>query len=263
MRSASADASVLFPAAQTGAGESGTSGRRRRDLFELSVGYGLILLAIWTPPPWQIWLDWVALAWVVLATAISFDGWDTMGLRGRGFLRSVWVPGAALLLAAAAIVVSGRVHALHMPGSPGLFVQRYWMYALWALLQEFLLLDFFLLRLLRLFSNKTAAVMTTVGLFTLAHVPNPVLMPLVVVWGLIACTLFLRYRNIYALGMAHAILGICIAITIPGTVDHNMRVGLGYLTYRAHDHLHHHWSQRPQTVSTAACVMAEAPTRRC
>jgi hypothetical protein len=31
--------------------------------------------------------------------------------------------------------------------------------------------------------------------------------------------------------MAHAIMGIAIAITIPGPVDHNMRVGLGYLTY--------------------------------
>ena len=60
--------------------------------------------------------------------------------------------------------------------------------------------------------------------------------------------------------MAHAILGITIAITVPGPVDHNMRVGLGYLTYNPHKFTHR--SQIDHTVSTQAWVMAEAPTRR-
>lgn len=76
--------------------------------------------------------------------------------------------------------------------------------------------------------------MTAAALFTAAHIPNPVLMPLVLVWGLVACTVFMRHRNVYALGIAHAVLGITIAITVPSTADHNMRVGLGYLTYRPH-----------------------------
>jgi hypothetical protein len=33
------------------------------------------------------------------------------------------------------------------------------------------------------------------------------------------------------LALAHAILGISIGITIPGSIDHNMRVGISYLTY--------------------------------
>jgi hypothetical protein len=48
---------------------------------------------------------------------------------------------------------------------------------------------------------------------------------------------FLRYRNLYPLALAHAILGITVAITIPGPMMHNMRVGLGYLKYHeAHKH---------------------------
>jgi membrane protease YdiL (CAAX protease family) len=263
MNSATADNPAPGPAVDYSAGSGPCSGlgeRRRRDLVELVVGFGLILLAIWTPRPWQTWIALIALAWVVLATALSFDGWSAMGLRERGFLRSLWVTGAALLLAAGAVAVSSQIHTLHVPSEPALFVHRYWTYAVWALLQEFLLLDFFLLRLLRLLPQKLAAMLVTVGLFTLAHVPNPVLMPLVVVWGLIACVMFLRYRNVYTLGLAHAILGICVAITVPGTVDHNMRVGLGYLTYRPPHH--HYRNQRPHTVSTNAWVMAEAPTRR-
>ena len=236
------------------------SERRRQDLLELGVGYALILAALWTPRPWQFTLDWAALAWVVVATVRSFDGWTAMGLRERGFLQSLWVAGVALLLAAIAIAISAHLHALHAPNGPFLFVRRFGLYAVWAMLQEFLLLDFFLLRLVRLLDSNIAAVVATAALFTVAHIPNLVLVPLVIVWGLVSCAVFLRNRNLYALGIAHAILGICVAVTVPSTADHNMRVGLGYLTYRPHPA--HQRRNSPHTVSTVACVSAEAPTLR-
>jgi hypothetical protein len=91
------------------------------------------------------------------------------------------------------------------------------------------------------------------------------------VWGVIACVLFLRYRNIYALGVAHGIMGLCIAVTVPNSLHHHMRVGLGYLRYhprveglrpvdRRGPPLHR--NQSDQRVSTDAWVIADAPTRR-
>jgi membrane protease YdiL (CAAX protease family) len=207
--------------------------RGLEDIPAVALAYGLILLALWTPRPWQRWFGLAALAWVVLETALNFKGWDALGLRRRGFRGSVWIVGAAIAASLAAGFVSAKLGALHVPPRPELFVKRYWLYAAWAFIQEFLLLDFFLRRLLRLMGNKTAAALVTAGLFALAHVPNPVLMPLALAWGLIACAVFLRWRNLYPLGMAHAILGICIAVSVPGPMDHNMRVGLGYLKYRA------------------------------
>ncbi|MGA3263257.1 MAG: CPBP family intramembrane glutamic endopeptidase [Terracidiphilus sp.] len=221
-----------------GTGNALAAARKRRDRIQLSVAYGLILLALWTPLPWQNLVSLAALAWVMLATGDSFDGWSAMGLTGTGFLRSLWVAGAALLLAAAAVLVAARLQTLHVPAYLAQFARRYWAYATWASLQEFLLLDFFLLRLLRLFPGRTAAVLAATGLFTVAHLPNPILTVLTLLWGLASCRLFLHYRNLYTLALAHAILGIGIAITIPGPVVHNMRVGLGYLTYRPNQHLH-------------------------
>ncbi len=93
--------------------------------------------------------------------------------------------------------------------------------------------DFMLLRLLRFLPEK-AAVAATAVLFALAHLPNPILTPLTLLWGLAACTLFLRYRNLYVLAVVHAILGVTLAITVPANAIHNMRVGRGYLTYRPH-----------------------------
>ncbi len=244
----------------SGGGNASGVDRKRRDRIELSVTYGLILLAVWTPLPWQRYISLAALAWVLLATWLSFDGWSAMGFRVAGFRRSLWVDGAALLVAAAAVLVAYRLRTLHSPANPVLFIQRYWAYALWSFLQEFLLLNFFLLRLLRLLPGRNAAAIAAMGMFAIAHLPNPILTALTLFWGWASCRLFLHYRNVYTLAVAHAMLGISIAITIPGAVDHNMRVGLGYLTYDANKFTHR--SQIDQTVSTQAWVMAEALTRR-
>jgi hypothetical protein len=228
--------------------------------MELGVAYGLILLALWTPRPWQTRISLVALAWVLLATWISFDGWRAMGLDGTGVRRSLWVVGAALLAAGAGAMVAARLQTLRAPANPGLFVGRYWGYMIWSLLQEFLLLDFFLPRLLRLLPGKKAAAMAATGIFAFAHLPNPILTVLTLLWGWAACRLFLRYGSLYTLAMAHAVLGMCLAVTIPGPVDHNLRVGLGYFTYREHNPPYR--SQKDQTVSTQAWVITEAATRR-
>ena len=132
-------------------------------------------------------------------------------------------------------------------------------------MQQFLLQIYFLLRLQRMLPGKVAPVVAAAGLFALAHLPNPVLTPITLVWGIAACVLFLRYRNIYALGIAHGILGLCVAVIVPEPLQHHMRVGIGYYRYHVREHPRpagDHRNQTDQIVSTDAWVMAEAPTRR-
>jgi CAAX amino terminal protease family. len=234
---------------------------RRRALFELCVGYVLILLVIWTPRPWQRLLYIAALAWILLATYFSYDGQIATILRPSRSARSLWIVPVALLIAAIAVVFALRLQTLHLPRGAAFFIKSFWGYALWSLVQQFLLQCFFLLRLLRILPSQRSAVITAVFLFALAHLPNPILTVVTLIWGSIACLLFLRYRNLYTLGVVHAIFGITMAITVPGPISRNMRVGLGYLRYPSHRH-HLHLSQSDHTVSTVACVTAEAPTRR-
>jgi hypothetical protein len=190
----------------------------------------------------------------------SFSSWDALGLRTVHLLRSLWIGAAALLLAGAAVLVSLHLHTLHAPATPLAFLERYWGYALWSFFQQLLLQDVFLVRFLRLLPGRPAlAALAAASIFAFAHVPSPILTAVTLVWGLIACLLFLHYRNLYPLALSHAIFGICLAITLPGPLTHNMRVGLGYLTYgRGHPH-RIHWDH---SVSTRAWVVADAPTRR-
>ena len=220
--------------------------RRRRDLLEFWIAYALITLAIWAPLMGQRVLAVVALAWVVWATFRSFDGWRAMGFRVAHFWRAAWVLPVVLALSAVTIAIAAQIGTLHAPPTALQFLQRYGGYAIWSFLQEFLLLNFFLLRLLRLIPGRYKAALAASSLFAFVHLPNPVLTPLTLLWGLASCLIFLRYRNLYIPAVGHAILGITIAITVPGPLDHNMRVGLGYLTYREHKH-HPHPLPRPDS----------------
>jgi membrane protease YdiL (CAAX protease family) len=222
-------------ASDSGREDSVTARGKRRILVELAIPYVLILLVCWTPRPLQRFLWLVAAASIVAITCVSFDGLKAMGLRAVNFSRSLWVVAAALASAAVVVLVAVRLHTLHAPGSTILFIETYCAYALWACVQQFLLQCFFLSRFLRLLPSARSAAVAASVIFAIAHLPSPILTTVTLIWGFVACLLFLRYRNLYSLAIAHAILGITIAISVPGPVDHNMRVGLGYLTY-GHTH---------------------------
>jgi membrane protease YdiL (CAAX protease family) len=106
-------------------------------------------------------------------------------------------------------------------------------YVLWTIYQQFLLQDFIMDRLLRLVSSESAAVTLAGTLFAAAHLPNLVLTAATLVWGVVSCALFRRYHNLWALGLAQGLLGLCFAICVPDSLHHHLRVGLGYLRYRS------------------------------
>ena len=204
---------------------------RRRDLFELLGAYFLILLVIWTPRPWQ-WPLWgLSAIAITLLFALSSQTLKTLGFCSANLLRSLWAVALASMLAFAAILLAGHYHTLHTPVSLPLFFRHYGAYAIWAGIQQLILQGFFFARCLRLLPSSTAAAGVSAGLFAIAHLPNPVLTIITLVFGLASCLFYLHYRNLWPLAIAHAILGISIAITVPGYLLHNMRVGIGYLHY--------------------------------
>jgi membrane protease YdiL (CAAX protease family) len=133
---------------------------------------------------------------------------------------------AAVVLVFAVRGVGGEIPA--NPTWPNLHLA--WQYFVWALVQEFILQSFFFTRCEELFGSS-AAVWTTATLFAAAHLPSPILTTFTLVGGLFFCEMFRRYRSIYPIGIVHAVLGLTIAMTMPDSLLHHMRVGIGYLRY--------------------------------
>jgi hypothetical protein len=202
---------------------------RTRDFIELILGYGLIVGIIWTPERFQHFLSPLALIATLIVVLARRQTRDELGLGWHGFIPSLWILPAALALAGVSVFVAAKLGTLH-PLYKADFAHISG-YVLWTIYQQFLLQDYFMDRLLRLVSNKSAAVSLAGILFAAAHLPNLVLIAATVVWGIVSCALFRRYRNLWALGLAQGLLGLIFAICIPDALQHHLRVGLGYLRY--------------------------------
>ncbi len=200
--------------------------------MELAICYGLIQLVIWTSKPLQHLLFWIAFTWILATTLVYRPDANTLGLRLSGLRSLLWITAGGLLFAGLLVGIGFELHTLHPLHGAGSLRLHMAGYLLWAFEQQFILQNYFLLRLLRILPTQFAAVIAAAVLFSTAHLPNLVLAVATLVWGIVSCTLFLSHRNLYALGLVHSILGLCVAISVPDAVTHHMMVGLGYLHYR-------------------------------
>jgi len=203
------------------------SGSDLLGLVEVGLVFGLILVAVWTP---QGRLNSaVSLAAAGLTVVLGFRGHS---LEELGLSRPF--SGALVMLAAGALLVfvvaaAGSLTRSLGPPQP-LPWYRAWQYAIWALLQQFILQSFMYLRLEAVLGSQRA-VLGSALLFSAAHIPNPWLVALSLIGALFFCEMFRRYRNLFPLGLVHAALGLTIAASLPDHWLHHMRVGIGYLRY--------------------------------
>lgn len=199
--------------------------------WEIALAYALIEAALWTEGDARWLWSWVATAWIIGVTILRRPSLRALGLAAAGLRRALWVVPAAAVLAAAIVLaghLAGTLHSLTLRRGLYLGVLGY---LFWALQQQFILQSFFFLRLESLLGNGKKAVLAAALLFSLAHVPNPVLTAATLVIGLVFCELFRRYRSLYPLALAHALLGLAVAVAVPEAVHRHMRVGIGYLNF--------------------------------
>jgi hypothetical protein len=103
-------------------------------------------------------------------------------------------------------------------------------YGVWATVQEFILLSFFFTHFEEL-CGSPASVWMASSLFAAVHLPSPVLTTATLIVAFFFCEMFRRGRSIYPIALVHAMLGLTLALIVPDSLLHHMRVGIGYLRY--------------------------------
>lgn len=206
-----------------------SSQRSLRDLAEALLGFALIMVVLWLPTREQLIVGPFVLLAPLAVTLWRRPGLRALGLGWREFVVSLWIlPASAAMGFASALVARsvGTYHPLHDADFSHVAG-----YVFWTIYQQFLLQDYFMPRLSR-FLGSDAGVAVTALLFAAAHLPNLSLTLATLVWGVVSCMLFRRYRSLLVLGLAQGLLGLCFGICVPDVLHHHMRVGLGYLRYR-------------------------------
>lgn len=199
--------------------------------LEIAVAYALIEAALWTLPG-PLMAVWILAAMVAIGwfTARGPYTASELGLSAPKPVAIVQMVAIGLLAAGMIWLLAGVSHS-NTPPTHALPWRKAWLYGLWALAQQFMLQSFFFVRLETLLGSRWARAASAV-LFAAAHIPNTALTGLSLCGGLFFCEMFRRYRNIYPLGLVHALLGLTIAASFSDALLRHMRVGIGYATFR-------------------------------
>jgi len=204
-----------------------------RALIEAALGYALIVVTVWSPMPMRNYIGSIAALWISVALLLDGRSQEERGFSAHAFWRGRWALAIALSLAVIVMSAAAAAGTLHLrEGSTG-YKPPMVGYLVWSLVQQVILQLFLVPRLMALLRNFWASVLAASILFSAAHLPNPLLTLATLIWGIGACWLFWRYKSVLVVALIHFMLGACLAISVPAPVHRNMRVGLGYLHYRA------------------------------
>src|SRR5262249_29691713 len=200
-------------------------------LLEVTVGFLLIMMTVWTPRPLQTLLFWTSAAWLVACTVIGvwrhgLPSWRLPSLKASALMIVCGLLIAVGLMALGA--AAGTLHGLFGAQEP---LRHAAGYICWAVIPQYIQQTFFFARFEQVTHNGLLAGLLTALLFGVAHLPNPVLAPVTFLGGWLLSELFRRYRSVLPLGIGHGFVGLAIALSVPDHIQHHMRVGLGYLRY--------------------------------
>jgi hypothetical protein len=189
----------------------------------------LLEMALWSSGTRQHLFSLAALLWVVVTSIFPRHTARELGLSAQGFRSSFWFIPASSAIAAFFVCGAWQIGTLHPAFGARTHSYTYLAYAIWAVIQQFILQSYLFVRFESLLASGRKAVVACAALFAFVHIPNPVLTVATFAGGLAFCEIFRRYRNLYSLGIAHALLGISVAVSIPSALHHDMRVGIGFL----------------------------------
>lgn len=202
---------------------------RRAPWRQILLVYGALEGALWTGGPVQGGFIALTVALAVAGTLSEPGPRADLGLGQRSIGRGWWIVSVAAAVAGLILLAAWRFQTLRTPARSPAVAMNVAMSLIWALAQQFLLQSFFFRRLEQVLRSGRQALIAAALLFASAHIPNPVLVPVTLAGGLLLSAVFRRCRNLYPLAVAHALVALSLAISVPESVLRDLRVGIAYI----------------------------------
>ena len=204
----------------------------KRASIELIILVVLIEVIMWIVPvaPHPRLAYGVIAAMIALQLCYSFvrDGVGAreLGLRFDNLLRAL--KSLAIPLAVFVLVVIFLGFEFGAPRFGKKFFSMLLFVPAWALLQQYMLLAFAGRRIRFIAGEGRRGTIATAALFSLLHLPNPVLTIACAAGGYLWAREYQREPNLFANALTHAIASAFLANSLPGWMLKNMVVGYSY-----------------------------------
>ena len=198
---------------------------------EVFLIFGLIMGLIWLLPDDKLIAliaGLVVLFFIFLSWRGHKDTLYTVGLLPKDYSQAKFV----LLFAISALIVLVLIGNFIKPEFWKTtyfwekFSDRFKLYIGWAFLQQLLFLGYFVNRLDKVFKKQSHTIIVASVLFSLAHLPNPILTVGCLFLGIANSYFFLKSRNLFLLVIPHAVLAAAILYLVANPLlDHPLRIG--------------------------------------
>jgi membrane protease YdiL (CAAX protease family) len=99
----------------------------------------------------------------------------------------------------------------------------------WGLVQQYALQGFINRRAQLVWGGGVTSILIVSALFGIFHLPNPTLMAVTFVGGLVWATVYQKTPNLFALAISHGLMTWLLISTIPSSLLHGLRVGYKFL----------------------------------
>jgi membrane protease YdiL (CAAX protease family) len=154
------------------------------------------------------------------------ETFSEIGFRTDNFLAACRLLLLPTAIAMALIVAVGWLASHSISLAP--WRNRFLLLPLWALFQQYVLNGFINRRAQLAFGKGAKSVVLVALVFSLFHLPNPLLASLTFVGGLIWAAVYQRQPNLFALALSHALSSLTLALAISPKLLESLRVGFKY-----------------------------------
>lgn len=200
------------------------------NLAEPATVFALIMLYIWRLRyTWP--LAWIfILGFLILSHILRREPAASLGFRWSNFRECVERMAPALLLLALSLIAGGVLLQTmrNISFEHGLLCLA--VYCPWGLFQQYLLNGYLANRLLAALPVRHVPLIAA-ALFSGTHLPNWFLMLVTFAAGYYSTKIYMRYRNVYFLGLAHGVIGTALFLVIPDSISHHLTVGPGFFLH--------------------------------